>query len=178
MTLSIPDGVPTLGAIKVQGILTIASQAAPSLATEVNAASSKDLSAVLYPEGWTPTGDTAMGTAHARLGSKVEKQQFNRTTYSMGQLQYAYDPQGATSAPINVARTLLTQGLSIHLLERRGPDATSVAWASGDKVRDHYVVLGPQIEMGDPSDENAEFYIMQAVRYVNASGWVAGTVGS
>lgn len=178
MTLSVPDGIPTLGAIKVKGVLTIASQAAPSLATEINAASSKDISVHLYPAGWTPTADTAIGTAPARLGSKVVKQQFNRTTYQMGALQYVYDPQGTSSAAANTARTLLTEGLSIHLVERRGPDATSVAFAVADKVRDHYVVLGPQVEMGDAADENGEFWISQVVRYINASGPVAGVIAT
>jgi hypothetical protein len=178
MTLVVPDGVPTLGAIKVKGVLTIANSAAPSLATEINAASSKDISVLLYPAGWSPTGETAIGTAPARLGSKTQKQQFNRTTYSIGSLQYVHDPQGLSSAAVNAAKTLLTNGLSIHLVERRGPDATSVVFAVGDKVRDHYVVLGAQIEMGDAADENGEFWIQQAVHYISADGPVSGTIAT
>jgi hypothetical protein len=116
----------------------------------------------LYPAGWSPTGDTAIGTAPPRLGSKTVKQQFNRTTYSIGNLQYIYDPQGRPR-PRERREDAPHEGLSIHLVERRGPDA-SVVFAVGDKVRDHYVVLGPQIEMGDASDENGEFWIQQAIR--------------
>jgi hypothetical protein len=177
MTLVVPDGVPTLGAIKVKGVLTIATPASPSLATEINAASSKDISVHLYPAGWTP-GDTAIGTAQRRLGSKSVKQQFNTTTYSIGNLQYIYDPQAVSTAAANVAQTLLTAGILIHLVERRGPDASVTAFAVADKVRDHYVRLGPQIPMGDASDENGEFWIQQAIVYVNATGPVDGVLAT
>jgi hypothetical protein len=39
-------------------------------------------------------------------------------------------------------------------------------FAVGDRVRTHYVELGPQWESGDVTDENGEFYIMQDVIYV------------
>lgn len=175
MTLTLPEGVPTLGATKVKAVVTIASQAAPVLATEINAAGSLDLSLYLYPAGWNPTGTTAKGTRPVRLGSKSQREIFNRTTYSMATLQYVYDPQGPTTGT-NAARTLLVAGLKIHLVERRGLDAEFTAFAVSDKVRDHYVVLGAQVESGDMTDENGEFFIMQDAIYYNSSGPVNGVL--
>lgn len=176
MTLVMPDGVPTLGAIGVKACPTIADPTQPKLATELNAAGSKDISLHLFPAGWAPAGDTPTGTAPARLGSKKIRQTLNRTTYTLAALQYIYSPQATSSDPANAAKTLLVEGTKIHLVERRGLDPETTAWAVGDKTRDHYVILGPQIEMGDPSDENGEFFIQQAVVYVSNDGPTAGTV--
>jgi hypothetical protein len=175
MTLVMPEGVPTLGATKVKAIVTIATQTAPALAVEINAAGSVDLSLYLYPAGWNPTGTSAKGTRPVRLGSKSQREIFNRTTYSLATLQYVYDPQGPTTG-VNAAKTLLVAGTKIHLLERRGLDAELTAFAVGDKVRDHYVVLGAQVESGDMTDENGEFFIMQDAIYFGSNAPVAGVV--
>lgn len=175
-TLVMPEGVPTLGNIAVKACPTVAAPAAPKLATELNAAGSEDISLHVMPAGWGPTSDTPLGTAPPRLGSKKVRQQFNRTTYSLPGLQYVYDPQGADGDPGNEAFDLLKEGVKIHLVERRGMDAETDAWAVGQKTRDHYVELGPQQEMGDPTDENGEFYIMQTLRYVTGDGPVNGVI--
>lgn len=176
MTLVMPEGVPTLGATKVKGVISIASQTAPKLATEINVATSVDLSLFLYPAGWSPTGNTAKGTRPVRLGSKKEREIFNRTTWSLGALQYVYDPQAIDTAPGNAAKALLVEGAVLHLLERLGLDAETVAFAIGDRTRDHWVRCGPQIPSGDRTDENGEFYMMQELIYVNSLAPVDGVV--
>lgn len=176
MSLVMPEGVPTLGNISVKAVATLTSPAAPKLATELNGAGSEDISLHLYPAGWGPTADTPTGTAPARLGSRKIRQSLNRTTYSMPGLQYVYDPQADDGDPGQEAFDLLKEGVQIHLVERRGLDAESDAWAVGQKTRDHYVTLGPQVPMGDPTDENAEFYIMQTIVYVSGDGPVDGVI--
>lgn len=178
MTLVMPEGIPTLGNIAVKAVATIATPSAPSLATELNAAGTEDISLHLMPAGWGPTADTPLGTAPPRLGSRSIRQQLNRTTYSLPALQYVYDPQGDVGDPGNEAFDLLVEGTKIHLVERRGLDAETDAWAVGQKTRDHYIELGPQVPMGDPTDENAEFYIMQVVHYVNGDGPTDGTIAA
>lgn len=176
MPLVMPEGVPVLGATSVKAVVTVASPAAPKLATEINAASSKDISLHLSASGWQPDATINKGTKPARLGSKTVSEQFNRTTYTLGTLMYVYDPQGDDSDPGNEAKALLTEGTNIHLLERLGLDAEDDAWAVGQKTRDHYVTLGVQIPTGDRSDENAEFMIKQDVIYVTSAGPVDGTI--
>jgi hypothetical protein len=176
MTLVAPEGVPSLGARKVKAIVTMPAPAAPKLATEINAASSEDVTLYLSADGWSPTGTTAKGTAPRRLGSKRSQERLNTTTYSLGTLRYVYDPQGDDDDPGNEAKALFTEGSKIHLLERLGLDAEEVAFAVGQKTRDHYVELGPQIPMGDPTDENAEFVMAQECVYVLPTGPVDGIV--
>jgi hypothetical protein len=172
-----PEGTPTLGNTSVVGILTVANQAAPKLATEINAVTSVDVSCYLYPAGWSPTATPAKGTKPARLCSKKTQEQFNRTAYAIGDLQYVHDPQAADSADGNEARELLQEGTQLHLLERQGLDAEDTAFAVGQHTIDHYVVLGPQIRSGDRTDENGEFFITQSVIYVG-DGPVEGIVAT
>ena len=177
MTIVYPEGTPTLGNTKVAAAVAVADLEAPKLATEINAATSVDVSCYLYPAGWSPTASTAKGTKPPRLCDKVTREQFNRTTYSIGDLQYVYDPQAADSASGNEAKELLTEGTQIYLIERIGLDAQADAFAVGDRVRVHYVELGPQIPSGDRTDENGEFFITQSVIYVN-DGPVDGVIAA
>lgn len=178
MTLVMPEGVPTLGTTKLKAILTIADATAPKLATEVNAASSKEVSLHFSPGGWGPTATQAKGTKPPRLGSKKLREQFNRTTYTIPTLQYIVDPQAVGTALVNDAFTILTEGTKIHLLERMGPDAESVPFAVADKTRDHYVLLGVQVVVGDRSDENAEYMISQECIYLTEAGPVNGVMAA
>lgn len=177
MTIIYPEGTPTLGNTKVKAVVTIADLLAPKLATEINAVSSVDISCYLYPAGWAPSATTAKGSKPARLCSKNDLQQFNRTAYEVGDLQYVYDPQGASTVDANKAKTLLVEGTKIYLVERLGLDAQTNAFAVAQKVTTHYLILGPQIPSGDRTDENGEFFITQSVIYVNA-GPVAGTIAA
>lgn len=177
MTVVYPEGTPTLGNTKVKAVLSISDLEAPDLSSEINAGTSVDISCYLYPAGWSPTGTTAKGTKPDRLCSKTSLEQLNRTTYSLGDLQYVYDPQASSSAEANAARTLLAEGTSLYLVERIGLDSDDVAFAAGQAVRTHYVTLGAQIPSGDRTDENGEFYIMQSLVYAN-SGPVDGVIAA
>jgi hypothetical protein len=172
-----PEGTPTLGNTKVTAVVSVANLDAPDLSSEIGAITSVDLSCYLFPAGWNPTGTTAKGSKPDRLCTKTKQEQLNRTTYTLPALQYTYDPQGDDSDPGNEAKELLVEGSKIFLVERRGLDATETAWAATQKSRVHYVQLGPQIPMGDPTDENAEYYLMQELVYVN-EGPVDGAVSA
>lgn len=177
MTLVMPEGVPVLGATKVKAVVSIVAPAAPKLATEINATTSKDISLHLAGSGWSPGATVNKGTKPARLGSKTQAEQFNRTTFTLGTLSYVFDPQADDTDPVNAAKVLLTEGTEIHLLERLGLDAETEVFAVGQQTVDHHVSLGPQIKgPADRSDENAEFVIMQDVIYVSADGPVDGTI--
>lgn len=177
MTVVFPEGTPTLGATKVQAVVSIAAPAAPKLATEINAATSVEISCYLMANGWNPDASTAKGTKAPRLCSKTQQEQLNRTTWTIPDLMYTYDPQGADSAPGNEAKELLVEGARIHFLERRGPDAQDDPFAVGNRTRDFYLELGPQIDSGELTDENGEFYIKQSVVLVGERP-VAGVVAA
>ena len=167
MTVVYPEGTPTLGNTKVTAALSVANLAAPKIATELNAATSVDMSCYLYPAGWNPSATTNKGTKPPRLCSKNTQEQFNRTAYALADLQYVHDPQAADAAVGNEARELLVEGTEVVLVERQGLDAQDDPYTLGEFVISHKVVLGPQVWSGDRTDENGEFFITQAVIYVN-----------
>lgn len=177
MTVVYPEGTPTLGNTKVAAVVAVADLEAPKLATEINAASSVDISCYLYPAGWAPGATTARGQRMPRLCSKKAQERLNRTTYTIGDLQYVYDPQGADSDPGNEAKELLVEGTKLYLVERIGLDAEDDPFTATEQVVTHYVELGPQIKSGDRTDENGEFFITQSVVYVN-DGPVDGVVAA
>lgn len=175
MSVFYPEGIPTLGNVKVTAVVAVAVLTAPKLATEINAVTSVDLSCYLFPAGWNPTGTTGKGTKKRRLCSRATQEQLNTTTYSLAALQYSHKPQAALVAVGNEAKKFLTPGIKTYLVERQGLDAQTDTWTVGEFSRTHYVQLGPQIPMGDPADENDEFYIMQELVYAN-EGPVDGVV--
>lgn len=177
MTVVMPEGTPTLGAVKVKAVLSVTDTAAPKLATEINAGTSVDISCHLLADGWMPSAETAKTTKKRRLCSKSDTEQLSTTTYRVGALRYIHNPQAADAAANNEARNLLKSGLKFYFVERHGLDAQTGAFAVGQHVRTHYLVLGPQIRMNDP-DENGEFYILQEVAYVAAGGPVDGIVAA
>lgn len=172
-----PEGTPTLGAVKVKAVTAVADPTAPKLATEINAVTSVDISCHLLVDGWTPSAETAKQTKKRRKCSKKDTEQLGVTTYRLAALRYIHNPQAADATAGNEARQLLKAGLKFHFIERQGKDAQTAPFAVTDRVRDHYVVLGPQIEMDDP-DENGEFYIYQEVAYVTADGPTPGVVAT
>lgn len=177
MTIVMPEGTPTLGAVKVKAVLSVADPTAPKLATEINAATSVDISCHLLADGWNPSAETAKQTKKRRLCSKKDTEQLSTTTYRLAALKYVHNPQADDTAAGNEARKALVGGLKIHFLERHGKDAQTAPFAVADRTRDHYVVLGPQIPMNDP-DENGEFYIYQEVAHVTADGPTNGVVAA
>lgn len=165
MTVHYPEGVQAQGNIKVTAVLSVADINGPKLATEIKAATSVDLSCFLYPAGWAPTVTTNKGTKPPRLCSKEQLEQFNRSTYGLADLLYAWDPQADDTDLDNKAYTTLSEGLVVYLIERLGKDSQDVDFAADDYVNVHKVRLGPQLDAGDPTDENAEFQIRQPAIY-------------
>lgn len=178
MTLIMPEGVPTLGNTAVIAAVAVADMTAPKLATELNAATSVNLSDFLEASGWNPQATSNKGTRPPRLGSKTQRDTFNRTTYSLGTMSYSYDPQALDTDDENKAKALLAEGTTIFLVERLGLDAENTAWAVGQKTRTHKVILGVQSVGGDRTDENGEFVIMQDAIYASLEGPVDGTVAA
>jgi hypothetical protein len=178
VTIIMPEGVPILGNTAVTAVVAIADMTAPSLATEVNAATSVDISLFLSASGWNPQATSNKGTRPARLGQKTQREAFNRTTFQMGTLSYTFDPQAPDTDDENKAKALLLEGTTIFLVERLGLDAETDAWAVGQQVRCHKVILGVQSVGGDRTDENGEFVLMQDAIYAALEGPVDGTIAA
>lgn len=165
MTTVYPEGTPTLGNTKLAALVAVAAPAAPKLATEINAATSVEISCFVYPAGWNPTGTQGKGTKPLRLCTKTQRDSLNRIAWTAPTLQYVYDPQAADSAVGNEAKELLVEGAIVYIVERRGIDSDD-PFATTQQVRTHHLRLGAQIPSGDLTDENGEFFITQETEYV------------
>ncbi len=164
MTLTVPEGVPTLGATRLTAVVTLSSLTAPTL-VQISAGTSKDLTCFVYADSWNPTATQAKGTKRARLCQTTMRDSLNLATVTAPTLMYTYQPQLADAAAGNEAKLLLQEGSTIYVVERLGLDA-DVAWAVGQRTLTHHLRLGKQIRSGDRSDQNAEFFITQETEYV------------
>lgn len=167
MTVVYPEGTPTLGTTKLKaGVVVPVSLAAPSLATNVNAASSVEITGHLFAAGWNPTGSQGKGQKAPRMGATFQRDSLSRAQWTAPTLQYVYDPTAADSAEGNEAKELLVAGTEVVIYERRGLDADT-AFAASQRVRVHHLRVGEQIPMGDHADENGEFFIQQETEYLS-----------
>lgn len=161
-----PEGTPTLGNTKIKAAVAVEDLTAPKLATEINAATSVDISCFVYPAGWNPTGAQGKGTKPLRLCTKSQRDSLNRVSWTAPTLQYVYDPQGADAAPGNEAKELLVEGAEVVIIERRGIDSDD-PFVVAERVRSHHLRLGAQIPSGDLTDENGEFFMTQETEYIS-----------
>lgn len=170
MTVVTPEGTPTLGNFKIVAFPTAASITAPTVA---NLTAGVDLSCYLLVDGWNPSATQAKGTRARRLCSKRSQETLNATTWSGPTLRYIHDPQGDDDDTGNEARELLQEGAILYFFERQGLDAEDDAITAAERGRVHYLRLGEQVETGDATDENGEFFVMQETAYVNSGPVVA-----
>lgn len=164
MTVALPEGTPTLGNTKVTILTDIPDDLEAITLAEL--AAGVEASCHLYPAGWAPTGTTAKGTKPTRLCSKDIVEQLNRTTWTLGDLQYVNDPQGDIGDPSNEVADVLPEDAEVVIVERRGLDAQDDDWDAGEHYRAHHIRVGAQIPSGDNTDENGEFFITQSAVYV------------
>lgn len=162
MTVIFPEAVKAQGNTSVTVVQTVANASAPKLATEINAASSVNVSCFLY-SGGVPTATTNKGDAPRRLCTTRTFQQFGVTNYEVTDLQYVYDPQAPDSDESNKAKAALTEGAEVFLVIRKGLSAETAAHAASQKVDVWHVKLGPQNRGVTGDGEFDEFSITQSV---------------
>lgn len=153
-----PEATPSLGATKVKLVTALANPAAPSLATEINAASSVDVSLTFYD--WNPTINVNSGNAPKRLGTRNQMPQEGLAQYQLIEVSYPYNPQADDTDPDNAAKAALTEGTILYAVVRKGPDAET-AFAADDQVEVWKVRCGKQRRGRSGEDEFSEFVLMQ-----------------
>ena len=164
MTVDFPEAAPSKGYSKVTAATAVATLTAPSLGTEVSAASSVEVSGYLFD--FAPTATQNKGSQPARLATTSQLDQLGLTSYSIPTLTYVYDPQGDDTADANKAKALLAEGAEVYLIERLGLLAKSVPFTVGDRVRVHHVRMGTQVPTRSGDDEFAVRQISQEVAYL------------
>lgn len=161
MSILFPEATKAQGNTSVTVAQTVTTSA-PKIATEVNAGTSVNVSCFLY-SGGAGTSSQSKGSAPDRLCSTDSFEQFGRTTYTVSDLQYVYDPQGDPSDPSNAARTALTEGSDVWLVVRRGLSAENDAYTVGEIVDLWHVRLGRQNKTMTGEGEFDEYSITQTV---------------
>lgn len=162
-----PNGVNAQGAVKVVWVETLTDPTAPSLA-QINAATSLDVSLMLYEGGWQPGVNSNKVTAKRRLGSRKQYEKFGTTTDTLADLQYQFDPQSAPGSDGRKAYEKFAEGATGYFVERLGL-AIETDMAVGQRVNVYPVVLGPKSTPVDTADEAAEIQITQPVGITGAT---------
>lgn len=161
MTTIYPEATPVQGNTKVVAVLTVADREAPSLATEINAVTSLDLSCFL--RDWNPDITVNSGTAPPRLCTTDQMPQEGRSQYAAVELRYPYDPQAADTTDDNKAKAMLTRGTVFEAVVRKGLDAREDPIAVADHVEVQPFRAGKQVRTRSGDDENAEYEIRQMI---------------
>ncbi len=150
------------GNVKVSWVTTLTSQTAPAI-TELNAASSVDLSCYLTADGLT-TGSDEQGVTDDRLCSVQTFEKPGRFSDTM-ELMYVYQPQVPSAADNKAYFTLVH--LSTGFIVIRWGKAYASAFVATDRVNVMPATCGVQREQ--PPEANSVLKIAQKI-------WVSGQV--
>lgn len=164
MTIIFPEGVRVRGKTTLLWCAAIADPTAPSLATDLTGAGTLDISCFVYADSWNPAQEQNKGEAPLRLCTDVTIDQFGNRKYTLPDLSYIIDPQGAAASDGVKAFETLVPDTTGFIVERLGLSAQTAALAIGQFVNVWPVQLGAQLQTGDRSDEFAEFTVMQPIR--------------
>lgn len=155
MPTTVPPGFVADASLRVWFVTTLANPAAPSVATEINAGSTIDVSCYLTG-GFAPDASVAT-ISDDRLCLQVVLEDKGVTTWTMDELQYIWDPQNAASLS-NKAYAGLPEDASGYFVARYGMSVDTAA-AAAQKVFVFPVKLGPQVPM--PPERNTKGRVKQ-----------------
>jgi hypothetical protein len=159
MTVIYPEATPVQGNTKVKVVTTIATLTAPSLATEVNAATSLDISCFI--RDWNPEMQSNSGSAPARNCTTVQLPVEGNTQFSAIEIRYTYDPQAADSTDDNKAKAKLIRGTEFYAVVRKGLDAQDTAFAATQYIEVWKFRCGRQNFVRSGTDEFSEYEVSQ-----------------
>jgi len=159
VTVIYPEATPVQGNTKAKLVLTIATLTAPDLSSEVDAASSLDVSCFI--RDFNPEMQSNSGQAPSRLCTTVQLPVEGNTQFNPVEVRYVYDPQAATSTDDNKLRLAVPKGTEFYLVVRKGLDAQASAFAAGQYVETWKFRAGRQNYVRSGTDEFSEYEISQ-----------------
>jgi hypothetical protein len=160
VTMLNPEATFVLGNIKLKLATAIANMASPSLASEVNAAGSLDVSLFVVGD-FEPTFEPNVGNAPPRLATKLQLPTEGLVQLQPITVEYVYGPQALDTADVNKAKAFLLRGVLFYAVERRGLDAETVAYAATQRARTWYFRAGLQNQTTSGDGEFRQFVIRQ-----------------
>lgn len=147
---------PADGNTLVKLVTAIADTSAPKVATELNAASSVDISCYLTAAGWKPSLSEQVITDE-RLCTTQTYEQKGRSQRGLD-VEYIDNTNSTNSATFNKAKDTLVPGTPQFIVVRTGLPYTT-ALAAGQKVTVYPITPGEYSEL--PPEANSVFKIAQ-----------------
>lgn len=138
-------------------VTTVASAAFVPTALEVNAASSLDVTDMLFADTGQPTAATSRVSQERRYGTTTQAEAVGVTTLTGGELHYQFNPQGAAGSDGKKAFEKLggNVGTTGFLVQRSGI-AKATTPAAGQFVNCYPVQIGPSFPSPAGDGETAE----------------------
>jgi hypothetical protein len=115
-----PAATKAFGAEKWVFVPTIADPTAPKLSTELNAAGALDVTKMFFASSARPDASANMAKAERRLGDVESFEFVGETSYTLGEVRYSFNPQGAALSTGVQAFEKLPQGTTGYLVRRLG----------------------------------------------------------
>jgi hypothetical protein len=162
-----PPGVKVQGNDKIVLMTAVADPAAPSLATEVNAATSVEITEAAYGT-WDAPVTVNTGNSPTRIGTQEQLPEEGNAQRGVIPLTYPVDPSKPKTDPVNKLWALLEQGTLLYALVRRGV-SKDTDFAVADQGLVYQVRVGFQPEpTATGTDEYAEYQVAQNLVPVSA----------
>lgn len=147
------DGVASNETVSLKWVATLANPAAPSLATEINAATSVQLECLLT-EAFSPDA-TVEKAQLRRMCSRQVRERNGRVTRTVADLVGVYDPQDL-AAPVSKAYVALEPGAQGFLVVRWGVHVDT-PWAAADLVDVYPVEVGFRAKIAAADNDELQF---------------------
>lgn len=149
-----PSAALTYGRENWIFVPTIADPSAPT-ATEINSASGLDISRILFASTGQPDQSTNRVTAERRLADTTVSERIGDTSFTGGDMLYAFDPQAAAGADGKKLWELIPGGTEGYLVRRMGV-SRATAVAAGQFVDVFPVEFGPSMPVKSGEGESSE----------------------
>lgn len=146
---------------KIIFVPALANPSSPSL-VELNAASALDVTKMFFSSAARPSQSTNMARAPKRVGDAETFEFVGESQASIGEVRYAFNPQGAASSDGKKAFEKFPAGTAGYLVFRYGIDRDTDL-AVGQFVTSYPVEFGPQHETTEGDGEGSEVAIVQSV---------------
>lgn len=155
-----PEGVKIQGNDKIIAMTAVADPTAPSLASEINAATSVELTEAMYGT-WDAPVSVDTGSAPTRIGTQSVLPEEGNANRAVIPVAYPVDPSKPISDPVNKVWATLAPGAIIYVLVRRGV-SKDTAFAATDVGLVYKVRCGFQPEPNATSaDAYGEYQVAQ-----------------
>ncbi|MBK9156718.1 MAG: hypothetical protein IPM11_01080 [Micropruina sp.] len=166
MTITIPDGVATLGAESVYWVPAIANPATGATVAELNAGTPIQCAI----NSFAPNGDQG-SSQDLRLCSVDELENPGRNKITISAIELVYDPQMPTNTTAYAAYSALAPRAKGFLVDRRGmPHAQ--AFAAGQFVDIYTVTLGERNRVAITAGSDGEKFKTSIKPFVSGARYL------